>query len=208
MRAELDTVKTVSYAGRMAAESYHHGNLRAALLEAAVAQLAESGPESLSLRELARSAGVSHAAPAHHFDGKAGLLTAVAAEGHRRFAAALRTAWESTGDFLEVGVAYVVFAREHPGYFSVMFRPDLVRMDDPDLVAAVEQSNAVLYGPVAEVAAGDPDFDVLLGGLAAWSLVHGLASLLASGALPPEIGSDPAEVTRRVAGYLYRQVTG
>ena len=201
----LGTVKTDCYAARMAA-SYHHGNLRAAVLDAALEHLSAAGPESLSLRDLARRAGVSHAAPAHHFGSKAGLLTELATEGHLRFAAALSAAWESTGSFLEVGVAYVVFASENPGYFSVMFRPDLVNVDDPGLVAAVAESNAVLYGPLAETAAGDPDFDLMLGGVAAWSLVHGLAALLAAGALPAEIGSDPAEVARQVAGYLYRQV--
>ena len=68
---------------------YHHGNLRAVLLEAALAEIAERGPQALSLRELARRAGVSHAAPAHHFGDKPGLLTAIAAEGFRRLAVVL-----------------------------------------------------------------------------------------------------------------------
>ena len=102
---------------------YHHGDLRRALLAAAVEMIAEAGPAALSLRALARRTGVSHAAPAHHFGDKAGLLTAVAAEGYRLLAAALRDAYERTGSFLEVGVAYVRFALEHQPYFEVMFRP-------------------------------------------------------------------------------------
>src|SRR6266536_5182875 len=78
-----------SYAGWMAKRAYHHGDLRRALLVAAVEVIEESGPAALSLRDLARRAGVSHAAPQHHFGDKAGLLTAVAAEGYRRLATAL-----------------------------------------------------------------------------------------------------------------------
>src|SRR5918998_1032836 len=92
---------------------YHHGQLRQVILAAAVDALAESGPARLSLRELARRAGVSHAAPAHHFGDKAGLLTAVAAEGYTLLAEALTAAQQLAGDFLDVGVAYVRFAVEH-----------------------------------------------------------------------------------------------
>ena len=96
---------------------YHHGQLRQAILAAAVDALAESGPARLSLRELARRAGVSHAAPAHHFGDKAGLLTAVAVQGYELLGDALGGA-AATGDFAEVGVAYVLFAASHPGHFA------------------------------------------------------------------------------------------
>ena len=82
---------------------YHHGDLRRALLRAAVETIAETGPAAMSLREVARRAGVTHAAAAYHFGDKAGLLTAVAAEGYRMLGEALRGA--SPG-FLELGVAY------------------------------------------------------------------------------------------------------
>jgi AcrR family transcriptional regulator len=112
------------------ARPYHHGNLRWAVLAAAVEAITEVGPAGVSLRDLARRAGVSHAAPAHHFGDKAGLLTALAAEGYSLLADALEAAQHRTRDFLEVGVAYVRFAVEHRAHFEVMFRPDLYHPDD------------------------------------------------------------------------------
>jgi AcrR family transcriptional regulator len=185
-----------------AARPYHHGDLRRALLEAAVEAIAEVGPAAVSLRDLARRAGVSHAAPAHHFGDKAGLLTAVATDGFRRLAATLGEAYEATGSFLEVGVAYVRFAVTHRAHFEVMFRPELYRPDDPELVQAREQARALLYPPAAE-AANNPDGDDVRAGVAAWSLVHGLASLWLNHNLPPQLGDDPEQITREVAHYLF-----
>src|SRR5687768_10681055 len=104
----------------MTAGSYHHGDLRRVLLAEAAAAIADVGPAALSLRELARRAGVSHAAPAHHFGDKTGLLTALAVEGYDLLGSALAASWESEHDFLEVGVAYVGFAVDHPAHFLVM----------------------------------------------------------------------------------------
>src|SRR5918998_5321656 len=132
---------------------YHHGDLRQAILTAAVAALAESGPAQLSLRDLARRAGVSHAAPAHHFGDKAGLLTAIAAEGYNLLADTLTAAQRRTADFLEVGVAYVRFAVDQRAHFEVMFRPDLYRPDDPEVTAARQRSADALSGGVGSVAA-------------------------------------------------------
>ena len=183
---------------------YHHGDLRRALLDAALAAIAEAGPTALSLRQLARQVGVSHAAPAHHFGDKAGLLTAVAAEGYRLLAAALRDTYDRTGSFLELGVAYVLFALEHRPYFAVMFRPELYHPDDPDLVAARQAARAMLYGPVRQLAAHDPDFDPLRAGVAAWSLAHGLATLWLNGTLPPQLGADPEQTARAVLAYFFQ----
>jgi AcrR family transcriptional regulator len=178
---------------------YHHGDLRRVLLDEAVASLRESGPAALSLRDLARRAGVSHAAPAHHFGDKRGLLTAVAAEGFRRLLATLGATYKATGDFAEVGVAYVRFAVEERPYFDVMFRPDLYDPDDPELVAARSASGAALYGPAATVSEAP-----LEAGIAAWSLVHGLATLGLAGNLPAEIGGDLPAAARQVTGYLFQ----
>ena len=95
---------TTASGARKDARPYHHGDLPRVLLDAAVQAILEVGPAAVSLRDLARRTGVSHAAPAHHFGDKAGLLTAVAADGFRRLAATLGEAYEATGSFLEVGV--------------------------------------------------------------------------------------------------------
>jgi AcrR family transcriptional regulator len=138
----------------MAKRGYHHGDLRRALLAVAAEAIAESGPAALSLRDLARRAGVSHAAPTHHFGDKAGLLTALATEGYELLAAALTAAREETGSFLEVGVAYVGFAVAHRAHFEVMFRPDLYHADDPELVAARARAGRALYAGVTELPDG------------------------------------------------------
>jgi AcrR family transcriptional regulator len=184
------------------ARPYHHGDLPRALLDAAIQAILEVGPAAVSLRDLARRAGVSHAAPAHHFGDKAGLLTAVAADGFRRLAVTLREAHEATGSFLEVGVAYVRFAVTHRAHFELMFRPELYRTEDPELVRARDAARAMLYPPAAEVTDG-PDGGDVRAGVAAWSLVHGLATLWLNQNLPPQLGDDPEQIAREVARYLF-----
>ncbi|MDF6020563.1 TetR/AcrR family transcriptional regulator [Streptomyces sp. JH34] len=182
--------------------AYHHGDLRRALLTAALDVIAQEGPDALSLRDLARRAGVSHAAPAHHFKDRTGLLTAVAAEGYALFADALADA----PGLQERGVAYVRFAAQHPAHFQVMFRPELYRPDDPALLAAKARATEELRAAVGELPrTGD---DARAAGIAAWSLAHGFATLLLSGNLDgPVDGRDPAELFRSVAGFLFRSPT-
>lgn len=196
-----------AYAGVMPEESaggahprpYHHGNLRAAVMGAALEMIAADGPTHLSLRELARRAGVSHAAPAHHFGDKAGLLTAIAAEGFGLLAEATEAAWQETGSFLEVGVAYVRFAVEHPGHFAVMFRPELWRGTEPELQAARARAN--LRVAATEVA-GSPDTDDDTAATAGWALMHGLVTLWLNGNLGGPEG-DVETLARRVAVHLF-----
>ena len=190
--------KRETHAGRQ--RPYHHGNLRRALLDEAIAVIGEAGSGAVGLRDLARRVGVSHAAPAHHFGDKRGLLTAVAAEGYRLFASALRDEYERTDSFRELGVAYVRFAVKHRPYFEVLFRPELYRIEDPELTEARKEATAMLYGPVGRLSGGDPSFDTLRAGVAAWSLVHGLATLYLNRALPPELGDDPEQIARAVGG--------
>jgi AcrR family transcriptional regulator len=186
------------------ARPYHHGDLPRALIDAAVQAIAEVGPAAVSMRDLARRAGVSHAAPAHHFGDKAGLLTAVAADGFRRLAATLGETHQATGSFLEVGVAYVGFAVTHRAHFEVMFRPELYRTDDPELVQARDAARALLYPPAAEVASSpNGRDDGVRAAVAAWSLVHGLATLWLNHNLPPQLGDDPEQITREVARHLF-----
>jgi AcrR family transcriptional regulator len=185
------------------ARRYHHGDLPRALLDAAVQAILEVGPAAVSLRDLARRTGVSHAAPAHHFGDKAGLLTAVATDGFRRLATSLRETYQATGSFLEVGVAYVRFAVTHRAHFEVMFRPELYRTDDPELVQAREQARSLLYPPAAEATTSPDGHDDVQAAIAAWSLVHGLATLWLDHNLPPQLGDDPEQITRDVARYLF-----
>jgi AcrR family transcriptional regulator len=184
---------------------YHHGDLRRALLTAAAEVIAEQGPSHLSLRDVARRAGVSHAAPAHHFHDKAGVLTALAAEGYDRLGAALEDALAVRPlDLKELGVAYLRFAADHPAHFEVMFRPDLYHRDDPNLLAARARTGELLRAGLDAVPRSRRGHDQDMAGLAAWLLAHGFASLWRSGSLDAIVdGRDPAEVFRAAAGQLY-----
>jgi AcrR family transcriptional regulator len=179
-----------------ATRPYHHGDLRPALLRAAVEAIGQAGPAAMSLREVARRAGVSHAAAAYHFGDKAGLLTAVAAQGYRMLTQELQDARAAGRGFLEVGVAYVRFAVSHRAHFEVMYRPELYRPDDPEVREARAAAAVLLYGTAS------PDAQQVAAGAAAWSLVHGLATLWLNGNLPAQLGNDPEEITRIVAPYL------
>jgi AcrR family transcriptional regulator len=182
----------------MGKSSYHHGDLRATILAAAAEQIAAEGVDSVSLRGLARRAGVSHAAPAHHFGDRAGLLTALAIAGFDLLGTELTSAGT---DFREVAVAYVRFALRHPGHFDVMYRRDLLRADDPELAAARTRSGAALRAGVAELEPTRPQRRQRANQLAAWSLVHGFAALWREGALQNSTlagTEDPEELAREM----------
>jgi len=138
----------------MAKESYHHGDLRRALLQAAAEAITEHGVAALSMRDLARRAGVSHAAPTHHFGDKAGLLTALASEGFDQLAKALATSRLASNSFLELGVTYVRFAVTRRAQFEVMFRTDLYHADDPGVSAARRRAADALYASVSDLPDG------------------------------------------------------
>lgn len=175
---------------------YHHGNLSRALLDAAAEVIAEVGPSQMSLREVARRTGVSNAAPVHHFGDKAGVFTALAAEGFELLAQAMGDVAEAGGSFAEIGTAYVEFAVSHRAHFEVMFRPDLYDPKSPAVVEAGAAAAEHLYGPAAEaVPGGVEERDA---GVAAWSLVHGLATLIINGNLGEDALADPAGLARRI----------
>lgn len=178
---------------------YHHGDLRRTLLDTALAAVAEHGPAAVSLRDVARRAGVSHAAPTHHFGDKTGLLTALAAEGWSLLADALAATAADDPSFGELGVTYVVFATGHPAHFAVMRVPGLVRADDPALVAAQGRASDQLTAGAARHtdprAGADPTTAV-----AGWALVHGLAALIVEGSIDPQ--PDIETLARAVTGRL------
>ncbi|OBA84972.1 TetR family transcriptional regulator [Mycobacteriaceae bacterium 1482268.1] len=178
--------------------TYHHGDLKATILSEAAALVAERGADGLSLRELARAAGVSHAAPAHHFTDRRGLFTALATEGFGMLADALAGA---RPDFLEAALAYVRFAIDHPGHYAVMFDKSLYDADDPALVAAETAAGAELAAGVRTLHDPRAKDDPKAAALAAWSLVHGFSLLWLNGAI--EKGADPMATVRRVAAMLF-----
>lgn len=177
---------------------YHHGNLSRALLDAAAELIADVGPSQVSLRELARRTGVSNAAPVHHFGDKAGLFTALAAEGFALLTAELAATRAHSDDFGEVGVAYVRFALAHRAHFEVMFRPDLYHRDDPSIVEGNRLAAQHLYGPAAASIGSRKGREA---GVAAWALMHGLATLLINGNLGADATADPEALARRI-GHL------
>lgn len=179
--------------------SYHHGDLRAQVLGSAADLIGADGPDALSMRDLARRAGVSHGAPAHHFGGRTGLFTALAAEGFVLLADAL-TESVSAGRFDRTAVAYVEFAVGHPGHYAVMFRADLLRPNHPELDAARERAGDLLSTGMGTVADARLTISRDDARQIAWSMVHGVASLCLSGALPD---ADPAELALAGAHQLF-----
>jgi AcrR family transcriptional regulator len=156
----------------VALTAYHHGDLRAALLTAAEAELKASGIEKFSLRGVAKRAGVSHAAPAHHFGDVDGLLTALAAIGFERFLAS--------------GLGYIDFAMANPELFQLMFSSQRTDFDDAKLCTAANAAFDALVDDVRQHRGKDPHAHApsMLDVMALWSLAHGAANLINSGRLP------------------------
>lgn len=182
----------------MSKPRYHHGDLRAVILAEAANLVAERGADGVSLRELARAAGVSHAAPAHHFGDRRGLFTALAAAGFENLTSELTAA---RPDFIDAAKAYVRFALAHPGHFEVMFDKSLYDATDEQ----VQQASAAAYlelnrgvGTLADPhATADPDGAAL----AAWSMVHGFAQLWLNEAV--DTAGDPIATVERLAAILF-----
>ncbi len=163
------------------AATYHHGDLPAALRAATAELITEKGPTGFSLREVARRAGVSHAAPAHHFGDSSGLLTSVAAEGYRLLVARFEEAQPiaNTVDRLNaMGKGYVHTALENPGHFGVMCSHELVNNDDPEFSTFAARAFELLVETVTAIAnEHNPKLNVDAAAMWVWSAVHGLATL-------------------------------
>jgi AcrR family transcriptional regulator len=191
----MEIVKTPMTPAR---ESYHHGDLRRALLDTALALVSERGPEGFSLREAARAVGVSPAAAYRHFADKPALLSALAAEGHGRLAGVMEKAVarlpaelprgaRAVAAFGAIGLAYVEFAVKNPSFFRVMFGPAMkVEGFEPCCAPSGRDAYDILGFVLDElVRTGAIPAGRRAGGeVVAWSIVHGFATLVVDGALP------------------------
>ncbi|MGI3169632.1 TetR/AcrR family transcriptional regulator [Pseudooceanicola sp. C21-150M6] len=167
------------------AKTYHHGNLKPALIAAGLEILEERGLDGLSLRACADRVGVSHTAPKNHFGNVTGLLTAIAAEGQKQLLIAMQTAPDAPKSDRRLAAArgYVDFARAHPALFELMWSRRRVDFADPALAAPMSACAAVLRdistGMVWDKD-GEPDAD-LRAQMMNWCLVHGFAQLSLQG---------------------------
>jgi AcrR family transcriptional regulator len=169
---------------------YHHGNLKEALLQAALDLIAQKGPGGFTFAEAARSAGVSPAAPYRHFRDRDELLASIAERGFNQFEAALNAAWDdgrpdTPTAFERLGRAYLQFARDEPASYSAMFESGLPVDDYPALNAAGERAFMVIRGAAERLAALTPPCvsrpPAMMMALHIWSMSHGIASLFARG---------------------------
>jgi AcrR family transcriptional regulator len=179
---------------------YHHGDLRAALLKAGIEELGVKGYDGFTLRGVAKRAGVSHAAPAHHFRDTNALLTALTALAAERFASAMRERQaeanrEPRAQLIAAGLGYVDFALANPALFKLMFGAERPDTDDPEVVRHATDAFEILLGIVEGVREADPLADDAgrLDVAATWSIVHGIANLLIAGRLrflQPQLDRD------------------
>ena len=174
---------------RRAERGYHHGNLKEALLQAALGLIAEKGAAGFTFADAARMAGVSPAAPYRHFRDRDELLADVAVRGFDAFAAALERAWDGGrptpfAAFERLGRAYLAFARSEPAYYSAMFETGLPVEMSPELQAAGDRAFAVIRTAAERLIADMPPGrrpPALMMALHIWSMAHGIASLFARG---------------------------
>ena len=171
---------------RRAERGYHHGNLKEALLQAALGLIAEKGAAGFTFADAARMAGVSPAAPYRHFRDRDELLSSIAQRGFEQFEALLTQAWDdgrpdTVTAFERVGKAYLAFARNEPAFYSAMFESGLPVDANPTLMAASERAFAIIRAAAERLAAlappGMPRPPAMMMALHIWSMSHGVASL-------------------------------
>jgi AcrR family transcriptional regulator len=169
---------------------YHHGNLKEALLQAALDLIAQKGAAGFTFADAARMAGVSPAAPYRHFRDRDELLSSIAQRGFEQFESQLGAAWDdgrpdAVSAFERVGKAYLAFAREEPSFYSAMFESGVAVDAAPGLMAASERAFGVIRAAAERLAAlappGTPRPPALMMALHIWTMAHGVASLFARG---------------------------
>ena len=193
-------------------QSYHHGNLREALIGAALDLISLKGVKALTLREIAKRANVSHSAPYRHFKDKEAILFAVAKEGFDMLVRETQKRFEKIPDdplaqFLESGMAYIDFAISHSSHFRVMFGLGESTGEIPaDLAESSKQSFMILYESIVNcqeknlVKKGDP----LELSISAWSIVHGFSMLYLEGYIGKKYAEqNDHQLKKNVAMHLY-----
>ena len=184
----------------MPKQGYHHGNLRAALIEAALRLIVDQGPRGFSLSDAARAAGVTPAAVYRHFAGRDDLIRECARQGHAIFADAMAAAYDhgrpgALRAFEATGRAYLDFARSHPGHYVAMFESGVAVNHDPDLAQVAARSRAVMETAAAALARRLPEArrpPVAMVAAHVWAMSHGVVELYARGA-PGSQGPYPPE---------------
>jgi AcrR family transcriptional regulator len=175
---------------RRTERGYHHGNLKEALLQAALGLIAEKGAAGFTFADAARSAGVSPAAPYRHFRDRDELLASIAQRGFEQFEAVLTKAWDdgrpdTVSAFERVGRAYLAFARDEPAFYSAMFESGVPVDVNPMLSAASERAFGIIRAAAERLAALTPPGvarpPALMMALHIWSMSHGVASLFGRG---------------------------
>jgi AcrR family transcriptional regulator len=205
--ADVNTLDIMRRRKMRRPKPYHHGNLREALLEAAIRLIAEVGPTAFTLREVARRAGVSHNAPYRHFRDRDDLMAAVAAQGFRELTQAMVEAAGQQSDardrLKQAGLGYVTFALRRPEHFTVMFDAPMSKRKHPDSAAAAEQAFGTLMSFVkgCQDAGRLPSGDLRQMALLAWTMVHGIAKLAITGRLPFSSSAD----VLKFAGFVIDQ---
>jgi AcrR family transcriptional regulator len=195
---------------------YHHGNLKEALMRAALELIAEKGPAGFTFAEAARWAGVSPAAPYRHFRDRDELVSNVAREGFIEFERVLARTWDGGKPdpftaFDRLGKAYLNFARSEPAYYSAMFEAGVPLDASPELTQAGDRAFAVLRNATEALVATMPAKSrppVLMMALHIWSLSHGIASLFARGDAARRALPMPAEELLEAAVLIYLRGLG
>ncbi len=203
-----DAVKIEHVAKRRA--TYHHGDLRRSLIDAALGLIARrGGTGEVTLRATARAAGVSHNAPYSHFADKSALLAAVAVEGFHMLAAALREARAGRDDpeerFVQTGLAYLRFVHDHRSHIAVMFGTEIAKSRTAELQEAANATFQIIKDLAHDAGVADV-VTARKRGIEVWAFTHGLAVLTRDGQVPVSVGASPETLARSGLRHLFGQL--
>ncbi|MDJ0860195.1 MAG: TetR/AcrR family transcriptional regulator [Dinoroseobacter sp.] len=196
----------------MPKRGYHHGNLRQALVDAALVLIEEKGPTGFTLSEAAKSAGVTPAAVYRHFSGREELIAECALQGHAIFADLMEYAFNdgapsALAAFEATGRAYLAFARKHPGHYMAMFESGISNNLTPELAAASARSRGVLERAAVELSKHIPDEKrppAAMFSAHIWAMSHGVVELFARGAPGAKAPFPPEDLLETGIGIYLR----